>query len=40
MRLAGALALLAAAACAQAAEPAVDAATVAAGERAYQKCYA
>ncbi|HYD24681.1 MAG TPA: c-type cytochrome [Croceibacterium sp.] len=32
--------LLAVAACIQAAEPAVDAATLAAGERAYQKCYA
>ena len=40
MRLAGALALFIAAACAQGAEPAVDAATLAAGERAYQKCYA
>jgi cytochrome c len=40
VRLVGALALLAAAACAQATEPAVDPATLAAGERAYQKCYA
>jgi cytochrome c len=40
VRLAGALTLLAACACAGAAEPAPDAATLAAGERAYQKCYA
>ena len=44
MRLAGPLALLGAAACVQAAPnepaPATDAATLAAGERAYQKCYA
>ena len=39
MRLAAPLALLAAA-CAHAAEPAPDPATLAAGERAYQKCYA
>ena len=40
MRLAGALVLLVAAACAQAAGPASEAATLAEGERAYQKCYA
>jgi len=40
VRLAGALALLAAAGWARAAEPTIDAATLAAGERAYQKCYA
>lgn len=40
MRLAGALALLAAAAGARAAGPAADSAVLAAGERAYQKCYA
>ena len=39
MRAAGALALLAAAACAHAAPPR-EAATLAAGEGAYQKCYA
>ena len=38
MRLAGPLVLLAAAACVEAASPG-DAATLAAGERAYQKCY-
>jgi len=38
VRLAGSLALLAAAACAEAAAPG-DPATLAAGERAYQKCY-
>lgn len=38
MRRAAPLALLAAAACVQAAAPG-DAATLAAGERAYQKCY-
>lgn len=40
MRLAGSLALLAAAAGARAAGPAADSAVLAAGERAYQKCYA
>ena len=40
MRLGGALALLAAAACAHAADPAAERATLAAGERAFQKCYA
>ena len=39
MRLAGPLALLAAAACAHAADPAAERATLAAGERAFQKCY-
>ena len=39
MKLAGPLALLVAAVCAGAAEPAMDAGTLAAGERAYQKCY-
>ena len=39
MRAGGALALLAVAACAHAAEPASDPALLAAGERAYQKCY-
>lgn len=40
MRPFAALALLVAAACAQAADPAATRATLAAGERAYQKCYA
>jgi len=40
VKLAGPLALLAAAACGQAVASAVDAATLAQGEQAYQKCYA
>ena len=40
MRLAGPLALLIAATCAQAADPTAERATLAAGERAFQKCYA
>ena len=39
MRAVAALALLAAAACAHAADPRSERATLAAGERAYQKCY-
>jgi len=39
VRLAGSLALLAAAACVHAAPPPGEAVTLAAGERAYQKCY-
>ena len=40
MRKVWPLALLAAAACAHAADPTAERATLAAGERAYQKCYA
>jgi len=40
VRLAAALALLGAAACAHAADPTAERATRAAGERAFQKCYA
>jgi len=40
MKLAGALVLLVTGACVHAALPGGDAATLAAGERAYQKCYA